>query len=211
MSQFRLCILRRSIWKPITSQRWTKAVPIWRNTPARPCFWRMHRYDPSWPHISQDSLCSRNRWKKEKMATSRGVDRHFRGPGRQKLRRKGKTSGDATRTADEVSPKDSPSKTAKAESFKGCRPWIETQHVSLVMLASETVAVVNKAGTIKSVLLKVECICKKLPTQQFETPVLSRRLFSFCQQNKESSYVWNHSPALRRHWGDRGECTLAVT
>ena len=27
-----------------------------------------------------------------------------------------------------VSPKDSSSKTAKAESFEGCRPWIESQH-----------------------------------------------------------------------------------
>ena len=35
------------------------------------------------------------------MATSRGVDRHFRGPGRQKSRRKGKTSGDATRKCSE--------------------------------------------------------------------------------------------------------------
>ena len=31
------------------------------------------------------------------MATSRGVDRHFRGPGRQKSWRKGKTSDDATK------------------------------------------------------------------------------------------------------------------
>lgn len=52
------------------------------------------------------------------------------------------------------------------------------------------------------------CICIKLSTQQFETPVLSRRLFSVCQQNKEWSYVWKHSPALRRHWRDRGECML---
>ena len=22
--------------------------------PSSPCFWRMHRYDPSWPHISQE-------------------------------------------------------------------------------------------------------------------------------------------------------------
>ena len=32
-----------------------------------------------------------------KMATSRGLDRHFHGPGQQKSRGKGKTSGDATR------------------------------------------------------------------------------------------------------------------
>ena len=38
------------------------------------------------------------------MATSRGVDRHFRGPGRQKSLRKGKTSGDATRGPQRPSP-----------------------------------------------------------------------------------------------------------
>ena len=29
-------------------------------------FWRMHRYDPSWPHTSQDSLRVRKRRKKER-------------------------------------------------------------------------------------------------------------------------------------------------
>ena len=68
------------------------------DAPPSPSFWRMHRYDPSRPHISQDYLCTRKKNKeREKMATSRGVDRHFRGPGRQKLWRKGKTSGDTTR------------------------------------------------------------------------------------------------------------------
>ena len=91
------------------------------DAPSAPCFCRMHRYDPSWPHISQDSLSMRNRRKKEreKMVKSRGVDRHFRGPGRQKSRLK-----------------DSPRKTTKAESFRGCRPWTETQHVNVLYLKS---------------------------------------------------------------------------
>ena len=66
---------------------------------------------------------------REKMATSRDVDRHFRGPGRQKSWRKGKTSGDTTRKCSRGSTvtfnKDSPSKT-KAGSFRGRRPWTET-------------------------------------------------------------------------------------
>ena len=40
-----------------------KAPP---EAPSSPCFWRMHRYDPSWPHISQDSLRTRKRRKKER-------------------------------------------------------------------------------------------------------------------------------------------------
>ena len=30
-----------------------KAPP---EAPSSPCFWRLNHYDPSWPHISQDSL-----------------------------------------------------------------------------------------------------------------------------------------------------------
>ena len=48
-----------------------KAPP---DAPSSPCFWRMHRYDPLWPHISQE----------KKMATLHGVYRHFCRPGRQK-------------------------------------------------------------------------------------------------------------------------------
>ena len=110
VSQFRFCILRRSIWRLITSQRLAKTVPIRRllqmqltNTPSSLSFWRMHCYHSSWPHISQNYLCDPKRSKKEreKMATSRGVDRHFRRPGQQKSWRKGKTSGDATRKCSE--------------------------------------------------------------------------------------------------------------
>ena len=78
---------------------------------------------------------------REKMATLRCVYCHFRGPGRQKSWHKGKTTGDTTRkcskgylttvdTVNKVSPKDSHSKTTKAGSFEGCRPWIETQQLS---------------------------------------------------------------------------------
>ena len=35
-----------------------------------PSFWRMHRYYPSWPHMSQDSLqCLKKKKEREKMAT----------------------------------------------------------------------------------------------------------------------------------------------
>ena len=43
------------------------------------------------------SFAASQKGKKEKMATFCGVDRHFRGPGRQKSWRKGKTFEDATR------------------------------------------------------------------------------------------------------------------
>ena len=72
-----------SIQRPIKSQRHVKGCPI---SPHKPCFWRMHHYDPPRPPISQDSLCTQKRRKKErkKMATSCGVDRHFRGSEQQK-------------------------------------------------------------------------------------------------------------------------------
>ena len=46
------------IWRTITSQHCTKAVAIQRLLQMRPSFssfWRMHRYYPPWPHISQVS------------------------------------------------------------------------------------------------------------------------------------------------------------
>ena len=48
-------------------------------------------------HIPRFFAHLKKKKESEKMTTSRGVDRHFHGPGRQKLWRKGKTSGDATR------------------------------------------------------------------------------------------------------------------
>ena len=72
VSQFRVCILQRSIW-------------------------RTHRYYPPRPHISQDYLHFRKRRKTEKMATLRGGDRAFRGPGWQKSWCKDKTSSDTTK------------------------------------------------------------------------------------------------------------------
>ena len=60
---------RGRIWRPVTSQRRVKPVPLWRllqMQPSFPCFWRMHRYRPSWPHISRDSLRIWKRRKKER-------------------------------------------------------------------------------------------------------------------------------------------------
>ena len=48
-----------------------KAPP---DAPSSPCFWRMHCYDPSWPH---KILCIPKKEERKKMAISRGVDRHF--------------------------------------------------------------------------------------------------------------------------------------
>ena len=59
---------------------------------------------------------------RDKMVTWRGIDRHFRGQARLSH----------LTTVDKVSPKDSPSKTAKARSFEGCRPWIEIQQLCLL-------------------------------------------------------------------------------
>ena len=86
-------------------------------------FGRMHGYYPL--HTQK------NKKEREKMATSRGVDHHFCAPGWQKSSCKGdatwkcsKCSTPIFTTVDgvnKVSPKDSPSRTAKAGSFKGCR------------------------------------------------------------------------------------------
>ena len=48
-------------------------------------------------HIPRFLAHPKKKKERAKMATSRGVDRHFRGPGRQKSWRYGKTSGDTTR------------------------------------------------------------------------------------------------------------------
>ena len=49
-----------------TAQRLSQSEGSYKCVPPSPCFWRMHhRYDPSWPHISQDSLHTRKRRKKE--------------------------------------------------------------------------------------------------------------------------------------------------
>ena len=97
VSQFRGCILQRSIWRPVQSQDRVKAVPTRSllqmqptNAPSFPSFWRTHCYDPLWPHVPRFFVCP-------KTTTLRGVDRHFRGPGWQKSWRKSKTCGDATR------------------------------------------------------------------------------------------------------------------
>ena len=65
VSQFRVCIL----WRPHLKANYIttscegcpnlKAPPNAGN--SFPCFRRMHRYHPSWPHISQDSLCTQKK------------------------------------------------------------------------------------------------------------------------------------------------------
>ena len=82
-----------------------------------------HRYDPSWPHISQDPLCVRKRRKKERKWRHHVVYivKHLvTQPGNAPKARPSHLT-----TADEVnkvSLKDSPSKTTEAESFRGRRP-----------------------------------------------------------------------------------------
>ena len=95
-----------------------------------PSFWRIDRYDPSWPHISQDSLLARKRIKTErkwrhrvaKIVTFSGLGgrnhdvrvKHLvTQPGNApKARPSHLTTADQV---NEVSLKDSPSKTAKTE------------------------------------------------------------------------------------------------
>ena len=62
---------RGRIWRPITSLRRVRAVPISSKgsskcRPSFPSFWRVHRYDPSWPHIFQGSLHTWKRRQKER-------------------------------------------------------------------------------------------------------------------------------------------------
>ena len=138
------------IWRQITSQRCAKAVPIrmlLQMQPTNAAFFSLFLEDAPLPSFVASHIPRFARPKKkkdrDKMVTSYGVDRHFRGPGQQKSWCKGKTSGDTTGNApkarpshlmtvyaiNKVSPKDSPSKTAEAGSFEGCRPWIETQQL----------------------------------------------------------------------------------
>ena len=107
-------------------------------------FLRMHSYNPSQPHISQYSLGTWKRRKKERKWRHRvayivsftglgGRNRDVRTkhlvmePGSvPKARPSYLTRPDVV---NKVSSKDSPSKTTKAGSFEGCRPWLETQQV----------------------------------------------------------------------------------
>ena len=132
------------IWRQITPQRRTKAVPIRRSPPnaAHKCGLLFPPFGRctatilrglTYPKI----LCMPKKKKKE----SRGVDSHFRVPGWRKSWRKRKylvtQPGNAPKArpshltmadvVNKVSPKDLPATSAKARSFKGCRPWTETQ------------------------------------------------------------------------------------
>ena len=135
VSLFRVCILWRSIWMPIISQRHAKGCPNLKAPPNAP-----HKCGLLFPLLGGCTatilhgltypkiLCALK--KKEKMATSLGVNHDERvkylvtQPGSApKARLSYLTTADAV---NKVFLKDSPSKTAKAGSFKGCRPWIET-------------------------------------------------------------------------------------
>ena len=66
--------------------------------PSSSCFWKdapLRSFGAS--HIPRSFAQPKKKKEREKMATSRAVDHHFRGSGRQKSLRKGKTSGDTTR------------------------------------------------------------------------------------------------------------------
>ena len=98
VSQFRVCILWRSIWRPITSKSRAKAVPIWRL--LQMLLLSLFREDAPIlsfmaSHISTFFVRPKKKKEREKMATLHGVDRHFCGPGWQKSWCKGKTPGDA--------------------------------------------------------------------------------------------------------------------
>ena len=80
VSQFSVCILLRS--NDVTMLREGCPNP---NAPPNAAFFSLFLEDA--PLLSFMAF----------MATSRGVDRHFHGPGRQKFWREGKTSGNATR------------------------------------------------------------------------------------------------------------------
>ena len=61
VSQFRVWILPSNY---VTIRRLLQMQPT--DVPSFPSFWRTHHYDPSWPHISQDSLRVQKRKKERK-------------------------------------------------------------------------------------------------------------------------------------------------
>ena len=95
-----------------------KAPP---DAPSFPSFWRMlRRYDPSWPHISQDSVQA---GKKERKRENGDIACRrwslLRAWVAEMARPSHLTTADKV---NKVSLKDSPSKITKAESFEGRRP-----------------------------------------------------------------------------------------
>ena len=79
----------------------TKSVPVWR-LQSRCSFCSLFLEDARLrsfvaSYIQRSFVRPKKTIEREKMATSRGVDCHFRGPRWQKSWRKGKKSGDATR------------------------------------------------------------------------------------------------------------------
>ena len=92
-------------------------------------------------HPSEDTFHGQLRhnaaWRLSQFEGSRSVDRHFRRNHDVRVKHPVRQQ-DCPRlshlitadTVNKVPQKDSPSKTSKAGSFEGCRPWIETQQMT---------------------------------------------------------------------------------
>ena len=82
------------------SEEHLQSVPVWSS--SRGSFFSLFLEDAplrsfTASHIPRFFVCPKKKKEREKMATSRDIDRHFCGPGRQKSWCKSKTSGDTTR------------------------------------------------------------------------------------------------------------------
>ena len=131
---------RGHIWRPITSARRVKAVPIWRLLQmllllpvSGGCTATIHR-GLTYPKI----LCAPEK-EERKRENGDGRNRH----NQEMLQRLDRPIYQQwTRLTRSV--KDSPSKTAKAESFRGCRPWTETRQLRLTMTFPQKLTLLNK-------------------------------------------------------------------
>ena len=126
VSQFRVCILRRSIWRPIMLQGCPNSKAP-RNADAPLLSFVASRIPRFFAHLKKKK-------EREKMPTSRGVDHHFVRNHDVRVKHLVTQPGNAPKSrpshlitvdvVNKVSPEDSPSKTAKAGSSEECRPWI---------------------------------------------------------------------------------------
>ena len=141
VSKFRVCIPRRPHLKANYVTIPCKGCPKSEGSykcspqmgPSFPCLWRMYGYYLSWPHISQDSLCA---WKREDGDIAWRRSSLFAGLGGRncdvRVKHLVMQPGPKARLSHltTVDSEDSPSKTSKAGSFKGCWLWIKTQQQS---------------------------------------------------------------------------------
>ena len=150
VSQFRVCILQRLHFKAIyVTQLSNAARRLSQFKGSSKCNPQMllllHHYYPSCPHISQDSLhTGKIRKKGRKWWYRVALIVTFAGLGSRnhdiRVKHLVTQPGNAPKArlshltmvavVNKVSPKHSPSNTAKAGSFEGCRPWIETRQLS---------------------------------------------------------------------------------